>query len=358
MSERTTSPLVRASAIVPAEYGRHVRDFLHQDLTEHELEAEDMGDGRLIIRHEGCLIELDLSPLDELRIRLTAPSDNGLFFLKEAAAKHALEAAPSLTESFVWSDADTAGMLPTNFRELRLLRRQEVMAGLIRLTFAAKDLDLLSDDGLHVKFLLPPKQDRAPCWPKTRANGLPVWPEGEDALAIRYYTIRNLRRSQGEIDIDVVIHPGGRVSDWAMRADPGDLAGMLGPGGGGIPGDASHLLIAGDMTAMPAIARILETIGSDRDGTALLQLPEGADPSDYLAPGRFDVETVASAAGPTGLIDRLTQKLRRGDVDQAWYGGEKQIAQDARRLFKASGLKGSRQLSVAYWQNGRPLDAR
>ncbi|MCE3544330.1 siderophore-interacting protein, partial [Escherichia coli] len=98
-------------------------------------------------------------------------------------------------------------------------------------------------------------------WPTMGRDGRPVWPEGDDALIARVYTIRTIDIERGEVDIDMVVHPGNDTpgSTWALNAKPGGIVGMTGPGGGSVE-DAGRYLLVGDETALPAIGRILETL--------------------------------------------------------------------------------------------------
>ena len=97
------------------------------------------------------------------------------------------------------------------------------------------------------------------------------------------------RATAPRLVIDFVLHlaPGasGPASRWASGAALGDELLILGPrrgrtDGGGIeysPGDARTVLLAGDETAAPAIARILEDVRRDVRGIAFIEVPEAGD---------------------------------------------------------------------------------
>ncbi|CAH1650884.1 Fe(3+)-hydroxamate ABC transporter permease FhuB [Hyphomicrobiales bacterium] len=89
----------------------------------------------------------------------------------------------------------------------------------------------------------------------TAVASLLVGPLSLIGLARRVYTIRAIDHARKELAIDVVLHDDSVGSNWARNAEPGDRAGLLGPGGGDvIPAD--WYLLCGDETALPAIARI------------------------------------------------------------------------------------------------------
>lgn len=62
----------------------------------------------------------------------------------------------------------------------------------------------------------------------------------------------------GEVDIDFVIHDGGRASTWAQTAPVGSTIWVAGPPRGiQIPDAFTWQAYLGDETALPAIARRL-----------------------------------------------------------------------------------------------------
>lgn len=79
----------------------------------------------------------------------------------------------------------------------------------------------------------------------------------------RYYTVRSW--SGGELVVDVVVHEVGLVTEWARRdgADSclGETVTITEPKGSfALPAGAGWVLLVGDLTAMPAMARIAESV--------------------------------------------------------------------------------------------------
>lgn len=75
----------------------------------------------------------------------------------------------------------------------------------------------------------------------------------------RYYTVRSW--AEGRMTLDVVVHEVGLVTEWAAREIVGDTVTITEPKGSfAMPDDACWLLLVGDLTAMPAMARIAETV--------------------------------------------------------------------------------------------------
>jgi NADPH-dependent ferric siderophore reductase len=76
---------------------------------------------------------------------------------------------------------------------------------------------------------------------------------------VRYYTVRSW--VGGELTLDVVVHDVGLVTEWAAGDVVGDTVTITEPKGSfAMPADADWLLLVGDLTAMPAMARIVENV--------------------------------------------------------------------------------------------------
>lgn len=74
----------------------------------------------------------------------------------------------------------------------------------------------------------------------------------------RYYTVRSW--DGRELVLDVVVHDVGLVTEWASGDCVGDRVTITEPKGSfAMPDDAGWLLLVGDLTALPAMARIAET---------------------------------------------------------------------------------------------------
>ncbi|MGA8248376.1 MAG: siderophore-interacting protein [Nocardioides sp.] len=91
---------------------------------------------------------------------------------------------------------------------------------------------------------------------------------------VRYYTVR--AHARDEVVLDVVIHDRGLVTEWAATDDcVGDRVVLTGAQGSfALPPDAGWLLLVGDLTGIPAMARISER------AWATDLLPSGAVASD------------------------------------------------------------------------------
>lgn len=75
----------------------------------------------------------------------------------------------------------------------------------------------------------------------------------------RYYTVRSW--ADGELVIDVVVHDVGLVTEWVQGDCVGQTVTLTEPKGSfAMPADAAWVILVGDLTAMPAMARITGSV--------------------------------------------------------------------------------------------------
>ena len=203
--------------------------------------------------------------------------------------------------------ADAPTLSPFVIARARVLTVERVSPTFARITFGGDALNDFGTPGAvldqRIKLIFP-----APGRP------LPVIPEGDwyqawlavpddERGSMRTYSIRDLDVSpEGTaVVIDFVLHlePGltGPAATWASTASVGDELLVIGPrrgreGGGGIeysPGDAREILLAGDETAAPAIARILEDAVPALQGSVFIEVPHADDILPIAAPAGVSV---------------------------------------------------------------------
>ena len=295
----------------------------------------------------------------EVQALIDALNESQLYWVREGLSQELARFPDALLSDLRWiSSAPAEGQHPENFRLGTVISRKVIFDGLIRIE-AALDRPL-GPGGFHFKMLLPPDGKVRPEWPRLRANGSTDWPEGEHALHRRTYTVRAERDNGYTIDIDIVRHDGGRTSDWSWTVKPGQLFGVLGPSGidaelfeGDDNETISKGIIAGDMTALPAIARILESKPAD-DFQVWAACSSQKDADRYFGYGR--VNAVSPRSFDKEIIGILSAQAR---PSRAWFAGEFETAQAVRKLLKDKwGLEKRNQLSVAYWRRDTSTAAK
>ena len=168
---------------------------------------------------------------------------------------------------------------------------------------------------------------------------------------LRWYTLREHRPEQQEIDVDFVVHgdegPGTR---FALRARAGSVLGVRECTAlyAALP-QARTRVIVGDETALPAIARILEDTSCD-DTRVFIEI---GDPDDVQSLAG-DVAWVLRGDARPG--DRLVAAVREAQladrIDYAWVCGERLAVQEIRRLLVEHGVAKDRITFSGYWRLG------
>lgn len=166
----------------------------------------------------------------------------------------------------------------------------------------------------------------------------------------RTYTIRRHDPAAKELDFDFVLHDApGPASDWAKRAAPGDKLIFVGPSPAYQPDPAAdwHLL-AGDETALPAIAAILDALPDDAVTRVFVEVEDATEEQPLPTP----VTWVHRADGGTLASAVAAAVLPGGRVD-AWLAGERSSMVALRaHLLDQRGFDRRQVRPTTYWRRG------
>lgn len=268
----------------------------------------------------------------------------------------------------------------------------------LRVTFRAPELSRMRTGGpdQRIKLIFPHPQ-----------RGLEGFPSGEDWYEkwrllpndqrhpMRTYTVRALDEAAGELVVDFVAHGDeGPASRWVQAAAGGDEVLVIGPDGPPVggwewhPGAATTLLIAGDETAMPAIAGILESLPAGAQGVAFIEVSTAADVVELTVPAGVAVTWLPRAdreyghvlgdavrgwtgawvadhggahAGEEAMLNPGSEVLWEVPAGPdapglyAWLAGEAGAITGLRRhMVRDLGIDRSRIAFMGYWKKGRP----
>ncbi len=164
----------------------------------------------------------------------------------------------------------------------------------------------------------------------------------------RYYTVRSWE--DGEMTLDVVIHDEGLVTEWAMRDCVGDTVTVTEPKGSfAMPAGSGWLIVVGDLTAMPAMARITST--AEVPTQVWAEVPD--DLGDYLSP---DVK-VEWLDLPDDGGSRLASVVEQIDWPEGdgyfWMAGESaQMRAIRKHLMRERRLPSTAYDVMGYWRAG------
>ena len=188
---------------------------------------------------------------------------------------------------------------------------------------------------------------------ETVAESLPR----EHAPRMRSYTVRAFDEATRELTLDFVVHgAAGIAGPWAASAQPGDELLLVGPGGGYEPDAAAgrHLL-AGDLSAVPAIAVALERLPDDAVGHAVVEVHDARDEVDLPRPSGIELTWIHQGDHRPGarLVDAVRSLPWPDDDVQGFVHGEAAAVRDIRRYLRIERGLGLDRLSVSgYWRLG------
>ncbi|MFD6397469.1 siderophore-interacting protein [Nocardia sp. NPDC060249] len=221
---------------------------------------------------------------------------------------------------------------------LTVLRTEQLSPHMVRVHFSAAGLAPGASTDSYVKLIFP-------------LDGVEV---------LRTYTLRTIDRASEQVAIDFVYHGDeGIAGPWAAQAAPGTTIDVYGPGGAYAPrADADWHLLAGDDSALPAIAAALESMPATTVGVAFVEV---SGPDDELPVGKpSGVELTWVHRGDRAPGEALAEAVRAaawrdGQVQVFIHGEANAVMHDLRRYIRrerevpaewAASISG-------YWRRGR-----
>jgi NADPH-dependent ferric siderophore reductase len=309
----------RASASVPLQEAVFVFEALAEHLGEHlELTRKDgtiralTPEGELVVNLRPSTIDVSIRAIDTLTVGRAM----------ELVATHMQEFSQEQLAEISWRGNAVAAKHARCFRMVTVTGVVDLSPNIRRLTFRGEELQPFAQ-GLHVQLFLPRVSNALLPDPDTVVQGKPIWRDLQEAPFVRTYTIRRLDVAAGTLDIDFVLHhcrspytdaPG---AGFAAIAEVGMRVGMFGPGGRSLP-PARHYVLAGDETALPMIARLLETMPAESRADCIIEIQGMAD--RQCLPSRADcrirwLERDETGDDPSDLLLNQVLALNIGPDD-------------------------------------------
>ncbi|MDG5499503.1 siderophore-interacting protein [Marinobacter sp. BGYM27] len=227
-------------------------------------------------------------------------------------------------------------------RELDVIRSAYVTPHMLRVTLGGENITTLPEGqaSAYVKLIFPQPAEARPL--------------------MRTYTIRHQRKD--EIDIDFMIHDeAGPASGWAQTTRPGDRILVGGPGARKlINPDADWFVLAGDMTALPAISVNIELLPENARGYAVIEVLDERDIQDLPKPAGFDIHWVVNPKPDSSrsvILERLQQLPRLEGEPSVWIACEFSNMRQLRHEFKQERETPKSHLYISsYWKMGSSED--
>jgi NADPH-dependent ferric siderophore reductase len=246
---------------------------------------------------------------------------------------------------------------PPPFQEVAVVDRRELSPRMLGLTLEGECLRSFAvpQPAMSLRVVVP--------WPDAELE-LPEWNGNEFLLAdgtrpaLRTFTPLRPDPDAGRLDLEIVRHPGGAVSQWAEGVDLGARAAISGPGAGyDYPDDATTLMVLGDETAMPAIRQLIAMAPTHLRLDVRVETTCAEARLD-LGARRTDRVTWYETPPESSPGQRLAAYVRTMDAVpdriDLWAAGEASAVQAIRNhLFKTLGLERNRAVVRGYWKPAR-----
>ncbi len=242
-------------------------------------------------------------------------------------------------------------------RHARVVRTERLTPNMVRVVLGETELTAGEFTDHYVKLLFPAPGIEYP-EPFDLAGIREEFPR-EQWPRIRTYTVR--RWDGRELTIDVVVHGDeGVAGPWARRVRAGELVRFLGPGGAYAPDPAAdwHLL-AGDESALPAIAATLERLRPGARAHALIEVSGPEEEQKLETSAEVTVVWLHRGGGAVGdsLVRAVTDLDFPPGTVQAFVHGEAGLVKELRRLLlKDRGIPRDQVSISGYWRLGHDED--
>lgn len=184
---------------------------------------------------------------------------------------------------------------------------------------------------------------------------------------VRNYTVRE-HRSAGagtfgataELDIDFAMHGDHTPAcGWASTCEPGSTVGLLDEGITYQPPEhTTWSLLAGDESALPAIAGILKSAPRDLRGSVYVEIADADDAQDLEGPDGVPINWLVRSDPTIEVGALVTDAVRNAELPSeslyGWIAGEQQLASGLRRhLVNDRGIAKSDVTFTGYWRIGK-----
>lgn len=248
-------------------------------------------------------------------------------------------------------------------RLLQVVRAEFLSDAMRRITLSGNDLYGFPQDrnGAHIKVFLPRPDQHKPVLPTLGPKG-PVWPPAHLRPITRTYSVRRYCVKKNELDIDFVLHGAeSPASGWAVNAAPGDYLGVAGPGGPDpLLAPAEQHIIAGDLTALPAICALLESLPEQSRGRAIIEIDREDFRQTVINNTQIELQWVLRDAGLSAGKNTLMQAIKMAELPlpggslSAFIAGENSSVLAVRDYLRITyGLRKSKLYAVPYWRRGQ-----
>jgi len=228
---------------------------------------------------------------------------------------------------------------------------------LVSVLVSGEGLEVFADAAptSHLKVFLPAPGQDAPLLPEFLPEGQ-VLPDDAPRPAVRTYTPRRFDAASGTLEIQFVLHGAGPASEWAERASAGDKIVVAGPGGRFVmDAEAERWWIAGDESAIPAIATLLEALPAATAAEVHIEVTDADDEVELDSKAKTEISWHhRRSPGAFGAeLDQAARDAAIAEGTKVWVACEAAAMRGIRRYLTGErGLPASSLVTRGYWRIG------
>ena len=230
-------------------------------------------------------------------------------------------------------------------KEKFILRKKEfVTPHLIRVYLENNDVSFFEDttSGGTCKLLFPPLGIRDIHYAEyDETNKKWVSPSDKFKPVSRTYTLRNIDAANNQVVIDIANHGlNGPGSRWANEAKIGDRIGVsmkskkkdLAP-------KTDFILLAADLTGLPAISTIIESLSANTKGIVCVEVPTENDIHTIETKANLEFKWIINPEVGNGtalhtLVKKQNLPKRKEGKRFAYIAGESKSVKEIKSFFK------------------------
>ena len=317
-----------------------------QEAIDHGFDLLDMDGGHYRIPTPVGLVDFFIAETP-VRLRLCSTDPKTLYYLKESIDTDLADADMQAA----WQGNLPITDRPPSFSHATVVSKAWLNEVFMRVRLTGPDIERFFVDCIHFRLIYPKNRGAEIVWPYINEQRRTIWPEGDLELMRPIYTIRQIDTEARCFDFDIFMHEGGPTAEWALAVEPGEEVGLLGPAGGWMP-DNEDILLAGDETAVPAIARIAEQLPANATGHVLISLETENGKVPFTLPEGMSLQWLIREPGNHDLLFEHCKAVCSSFVEgrYIWFAANKSVAKKARNFYqKELGYSTDESYIAGYW---------
>jgi len=242
---------------------------------------------------------------------------------------------------------------------LSVIKREVIGASLLRIHLQGPDLVGFPEhsEAYHIKLFLPLAHQSQPELPKL-VNGKVSWPSKKNKPITRTYTVKKFDKEQNILQVEFALHAHpGPACDWSKRCKIGDKVGIAGPGGPyPILAPAHWHILSGDMTAVPAITALVESMPKSQKACVFLEVNKKEDIQELNISKNIQIHWLINPPSKQALINKTiaaNMPVACESISAFIAGEHSQVVSIRDALKQKYKLNKALLYAVPYWASGQ-----